>query len=155
MFKSAFSVESERDSPGFLLWQTTITWQRQIKKTLERQRLNHSQFVLLAILLWFEKKNIPATQTALISWSKLDKMTVSKSLRTLANEKLVKRTEHPTDSRAKFVELSQIGRITAVDLVFSVEDSDAEFFGSLTDSERKTLNTLLHKLVKGQDEKTD
>ncbi|MFO1259445.1 MAG: hypothetical protein U1E78_13685 [Gammaproteobacteria bacterium] len=30
-----FGFDTPQDSPGFLLWQTTMVWQRQIKKSLE------------------------------------------------------------------------------------------------------------------------
>ncbi len=49
-----FSVEHPEDSSGLLLWQTTITWQRLIKKALEPYSISHARFVILAIVLWFE-----------------------------------------------------------------------------------------------------
>jgi len=41
------------DSPGLLLWQTTIFWQRMIKKALEPYGISHAQFVIMVILLWW------------------------------------------------------------------------------------------------------
>ncbi len=35
MTDSVFGFEQPEHSPGFLLWQTTITWQRLIKKALD------------------------------------------------------------------------------------------------------------------------
>lgn len=49
-----FGFAKPEDSPGFLLWQTTIIWQRRIKKALESHDISHAQFVIMAILLWFE-----------------------------------------------------------------------------------------------------
>ncbi len=53
---STFGFDKPEDSPGFLLWQTTITWQRLIKKALEFSGISHPQFVILAITLWFENQ---------------------------------------------------------------------------------------------------
>ena len=49
--------DKPEDSPGFLLWQTSITWQRLIKKALDSYDISHAQFVILAITLWFEKRS--------------------------------------------------------------------------------------------------
>src|SRR5262245_24838626 len=129
MVDNVFSVEKAEDSPGFLLWQTTITWQRLIKKALEPYQISHAQFVLLAILLWFEKINQEATQILLVNWSKLDKMTVSKSLKILSDQGYIERTEHKKDTRAKIVSLTPKGKTLGALLVPIVEEVDKEFFG--------------------------
>lgn len=37
-------------SPGFLLWRATLSWQRRIRSVLEPRQLTDVQFVLLASL---------------------------------------------------------------------------------------------------------
>ena len=60
MTKSSFSFDTPEKSPGFLLWQVSITWQRQIKVELDPHGISHAQFVILAVLLWCEEtKNKP------------------------------------------------------------------------------------------------
>ena len=54
MKKSDFIFEKPEESTGFLLWQVTNLWQREIKKALEKYGLTHSQFVLLASMYWLE-----------------------------------------------------------------------------------------------------
>lgn len=147
MNNRVFRVEQPEESPGFLLWQTTMTWQRKIKKALEPYRIAHAQFVLLAILLWHEKIKLEPTQVTLVNWSKLDKMTVSKSLRVLAEQGLVLRHEHPTDTRAKVVQLTDGGRSMASSLVPVVEQIDAEFFGRIPSSDQQSLIHILSKLA--------
>lgn len=49
-----FGFDKPEDSPGFLLWQTTMIWQRQIKRSLEPYDISHAQFVIMATLMWFE-----------------------------------------------------------------------------------------------------
>ena len=87
----AFGFEQPEDSPGFLLWQTTIMWQRLIKRALDPYQISHAQFVILAIVLWFQEIKEEITQVLIARQSKLDKMTVSKSLKILASLGLVKR----------------------------------------------------------------
>src|SRR5438552_3272478 len=100
MAKSVFTIDKPEESLGLLLWQTTITWQRLIKKSLDKHNISHAQFVILAIVLWFETHNENPTQITIARQSKLDKMTVSKSLKKLALEGYIKRAEHVDDTRA-------------------------------------------------------
>ncbi|NQY42153.1 MAG: winged helix-turn-helix transcriptional regulator [Legionellales bacterium] len=94
-----FRFHVPEDSPGFLLWQTTMSWQRLIKKKLEPYNISHSQFVILAILLWYKGKQIYVPQNNIIKMSKLDKMTISKSLRSLVSLGYVTREENIKDTR--------------------------------------------------------
>lgn len=148
MSDSPFGFEEAEDSPGFLLWQTTTTWQRLIKKSLEPFDVSHAQFVILAILLWFEQHDMDSTQVKIINWSKLDKMTVSKSLKKLETMNLVKRSEHKLDTRAKKVVLTSKGRRLIRKLVPIVEQIDEDFFGGISLNRQKSLIQILRKLVK-------
>ncbi|MES2212301.1 MAG: MarR family transcriptional regulator, partial [Pseudomonadota bacterium] len=109
MSKLPFGFEQPEDSPGFLLWQTTTVWQRQIKKVLETHEISHAQFVVMAIALWFSAHHDAPTQTSIIQLSKLDKMTVSKALKLLEVRKLIHRAEDKSDTRAKTVTLTKTG----------------------------------------------
>ena len=144
---SAFSVEKPEDSPGLLLWQTTITWQRLIKDALAEYDISHPQFVILAILLWFTEQDQPPAQIDIINISKLDKMTVSQSLKKLALKGLVSRSEHAKDTRAKAVELSSKGKTLARKLVSIVEKIDMDFFGVLEKDKQKSLVKILRDLT--------
>ena len=141
MKKSHFKATAKQSS-GFLLWQVTTLWQREIKTALEPLGLSHSGFVLLASLLWFEEQDMVVTQTTLIEHTKLDKMTVSKSLKGLEKNGLVLRTENEKDTRAKTILLSDEGRSVAIESVKVVEGVDGSFFSAITTEERDVLNGL-------------
>ena len=147
MTRAVFGFTQPEDSPGFLLWQTTITWQRWIKKTLDPYHISHAQFVILAITLWHENNKQDVPQILIVRQSKLDKMTVSKALKTLVSEGLVKRFEHHEDTRAKSVHLTKKGRELISKLVPIVEKVDEDFFGVMKKSDRTLLITFLNKLV--------
>ena len=144
-----FGFDTPEDSPGFLLWQTTMVWQRQIKKSLEPYDISHAQFVIMATLMWFEAHHYDTTQTLIVNWSKLDKMTVSKSLRKLVALGCVHRIEHKTDTRAKSVSLTEKGKEMVRTLVPIVEGIDRTFFSKASDQEHKSLIQILAKLTAG------
>jgi DNA-binding MarR family transcriptional regulator len=146
--ESAFGFDQADDSPGFLLWQTTVTWQRLIKSALEPYNISHTHHVIMAILLWFEEHHYEATQVLISKWSKLDKMTVSNSLKKLGELGYISRVEHETDTRAKRVKLTKNGKSLARSLVPIVEKIDAKFFGKLKRRDEKELIRLLGSLMK-------
>lgn len=115
-------------SPGFLLWQTTTLWQRQIKKALEPYNLSHSHFVILSIVQHFEEQKKQPNQVHIISLSKLDKMTVSKALKLLSSHGFVLREENSFDTRAKRVSLTEKGRLVLSELIPIITSVDSLFF---------------------------
>lgn len=141
-----FGFEKPEDSPGFLLWQTTMIWQRKIKKALDVHAISHAQFVIMATLLWFDAHHYDTTQVLIVHWSKLDKMTVSKSLKKLVSLGLVKRIENEIDTRAKSVSLTQKGKDFVHTLVPVVESIDEEFFGKAASKQDKLI-PIFKKLV--------
>ncbi|MEO6305131.1 MAG: MarR family transcriptional regulator [Bacteroidia bacterium] len=141
-----FSVDTPEDSSGFLLWQVTNLWQREIKKALEKYDITHSQFVLLVSVLWLSKEEKNVTQVLLSSHTKIDPMTTSTVLRTLQEKGLLQRQEHTTDTRAKTVSLTAAGEKKAKLAVKTVEQFDNDFFkvlGKNTKDFNKKLILLL------------
>lgn len=144
MSDTVFSFGEAEDSPGYLLWQVTTLWQREIKKRLDELDVTHSQYVLLASLLWLTGREGHVTQIDLASHSKIDPMTTSTVLRTLEKKGWVQRAEHPTDTRAKTVVLTPKGTDVVRRAIPIVEQTDREFF-SVTDVAE--LNRHLGKLA--------
>lgn len=144
-----FGFEKPEDSPGFLLWQTTVIWQRRIKKALEAYEIPHAQFVLMAQLLWLEKntKDGLPNQITLVKRSQLDKMTVSQALKKLVQAGFIQRAEHAEDTRAKSVVLTPQGKALITQLVPLVEKIDAEFFGVMSPEKQQLLTCLLNELT--------
>ncbi|MES2108545.1 MAG: MarR family transcriptional regulator [Bacteroidota bacterium] len=147
--ENTFSFDNAEDSTGFLLWQVTNLWQREIKKALEQHDLTHSQFVLLASTHWLTLKNKDVTQVLLSVHTKIDPMTTSTVLRTLQAKGLLKRQEHSTDTRAKTVMLTDAGKQVIKQAVVAVEGFDKRFFSSLgqetTAFNKKLLGLLSYK----------
>lgn len=143
---NTFSVEKPEESSGFLLWQVTNLWQREIKKALEEYNLTHSQFVLMASIHWLMLHKQEVTQIVLSAHTKIDPMTTSTVLRTLQQKNLVTRQEHATDTRAKVVVLTDLGKDIIKKAIITVEDFDRKFF-SVTGVNTKGLNQNLIALL--------
>lgn len=143
---NTFSVERPEDSTGFLLWQVTNLWQREIKKALEKYELTHAQFVLLASTHWLTLQNQDVTQILLSNHTKIDPMTTSTVLRTLQTKGFIRRAEHRTDTRAKTVELTVAGLKNIKQAVVTVEEFDKQFFG-LLDGKANDFNSKLIALL--------
>ena len=146
MAESPFGFDTPEDSPGFLLWQTTVTWQRLIKAVLEPYEISHAQFVIMALLLWLEEHHHETTQILIVKLSKLDKMTVSQSLKKLGLQGLVTRAEHATDTRAKRAALTEKGKMLVRQLIPLVEQIDANFFGTVSEEKQQSLIQILGAL---------
>lgn len=145
--KTPFGFDAPEDSPGFMLWQTTVIWQRLIKKMLDSYGISHGQFVVMAVLLWFENHNQQLTQIDIARGTKLDKMTVSKSLKKLASLGYITRSENEQDTRAKWVRLTDKGKELVSQLIPQVEKIDEDFFKILKNQETHDLLKIFRKLI--------
>lgn len=128
---NTFSFDKPEESTGFLLWQVTNLWQREIKKALVPYDITHSQFVLMASIHWLSLEKKEVTQIILSVHTKIDPMTTSTVLRTLLQKNMVSRQEHQTDTRAKTVSLTEKGKKIIKDAVVTVEQFDHDFFSAL------------------------
>jgi DNA-binding MarR family transcriptional regulator len=126
-----FHFKSPNDSPGFLLGQVTMLWQRKLKKVLDPLDLTHTQFVLLAALGWLSKNNSSVTQVDIARQSNADRMMVSKVLRTLEEKDFITRQENEKDTRAKTIRLTTKGEKVLQKSILAVENADINFFATI------------------------
>lgn len=133
------------DSPGFLLWRISNTWQREQRAALQLLGLTHTQFVMLAVATWFASQE-PLTQARLSQLTGSDPMTTSQVVRTLLKNGLFVRDVHPTDTRAKIISVSEAGRDLAHKAIVIVEEVDRKFFGSLGE-QQSSLVLLFRQLL--------
>jgi DNA-binding MarR family transcriptional regulator len=141
-----FHFKSPNDSPGYLLGQLTMLWQRKQKKVLDPLDLTHTQFVLLAALGWLSKKNDAVTQVDIANQSNADRMMVSKVLRTLEEKGFITRQGHETDTRAKTIRLTTNGKAVLQKAIKNVENTDRHFFSAL-ETKLSSFNSNMLKLM--------
>jgi len=145
--KIKFIFKSPEKSPGYLLGQLTLLWQRKLKKTLDPLDLTHTQFILLTSIAWLTNKSDNVTQVDIANLNNFDRMMVSKVLRTLQTKKLITRKEHHTDTRAKIVNLTANGKKILQTALTQVELADIEFFSSIN-KKLANFNLSMVQLIK-------
>ncbi len=128
-----FHFAQPEESPGYLLWQVSMLWQRKMKRGLDGIGLTHTQFVLLAALGWLSKGGGTVTQADVANHSNIDRMMTSKVLRTLQAKGLVSRAGHRTDTRAKSLSLTIAGERTLQQAIGIVQQVDDDFFATVRD----------------------
>lgn len=141
-----FHFKSPKDSPGYLLGQLTMLWQRRLKKVLDPLDLTQTQFVLLAALGWLSKKSNSVTQVDIANQSNADRMMVSKVLRTLEEKGFITRQEHESDTRAKTIRLTNTGENVLQKAIIEVENADLDFFSAL-DENLPLFNSGMAKII--------
>ena len=119
-------------SPGFLLWQVTRRWQRELGTALAPLGLTHVQFVLLAVVWWAgEHDELAPTQRELAALARTDPMMTSQVLRTLEAKGLVERAGDAGDRRARRVSATAEGAELARRAIAVVEAADERFFAAV------------------------
>jgi DNA-binding MarR family transcriptional regulator len=146
-----FHFKSPNDSPGYLLGQLTMLWQRKLKNVLDPLDLTQTQFVLLAALGWLSKKSKAVTQVDIANQSNADRMMVSKVLRTLEDKRFITRQEHETDTRAKTIRLTTNGEIVLQKAIIEVENADLDFFAALNNKLPTFNKNMLHLIDKNSE----
>ncbi len=144
--KIEFHFKSPNDSPGYLLGQVTMLWQRKLKRVLDPLDLTQTQFVMMAAVAWLSRKSDAVTQVDIANQSNADRMMVSKVLRTLEDKRFLTRQEHETDTRAKTIRLTTLGETVLQKAIIEVERADLDFFSgigkNLTD-----MNSYMQTLI--------
>ncbi|ALL06546.1 MarR family transcriptional regulator [Pedobacter sp. PACM 27299] len=145
--KIEFYFKKPEDSPGYLLGQLTMLWQRKLKRVLDPLDLTHTQFALLCALAWLSRESDKVTQVDVANQSNTDKMMVSKVLRTLEDKNFITRHEHPTDTRAKTIMLTPDGEKVLQKAIICVETADLYFFKELG-TDLTSFNSKMAALIK-------
>ncbi|MEV0148833.1 MULTISPECIES: MarR family transcriptional regulator [unclassified Nonomuraea] len=135
------------DSPGFLLWRTTLRWQRAVTAALEPFDLTHVQFVLLACAWWLNRQGELPNQLAVARQAGADVKMASQVLRKLEDKGFLVRETDPADSRAKLLRVTDRGSGLIERAVAEVERTDTAFFAAAPD--HASLISTLRSLADG------
>ncbi|BCG84928.1 MarR family transcriptional regulator [Mesorhizobium sp. 113-3-9] len=137
-----FSGPSE--SPGLLLWRTTMRWQRVMTAALAPLDLTHVQFVLLASAMWLGRNGEPPNQVQLAAQAGTEVKMTSDVVARLEAKGLIAREADPRDSRAKVIRVTPAGAAAAQRAIVAVETADAAFFEPVNEAQ---LIGLLRQLA--------
>lgn len=136
--KSRF--EGPEESPGFLLWQVSTLWRRQIEAVLATLGLTHAQFVILASVGWLTREGNQVSQVELARHCSMDITMTSQILRTLEKKGYIVRKQR--DERSKFPCLTEKGIKTVHQALPLVETVDVEFFSKFKQNRMKLVEIL-------------
>ncbi len=144
---SPFKHASPDDSPGFLLWKITALWQMKLSELLGTFGITQTQYAILASLRWFEEQGEPTTQAHIADHARIERMTLSKSIRKLETDGLVFREKSAADSRAINVTFTPAGKALIQKAVVAIEKADDEFFACLNEQDLDQYKSLMLALI--------
>ena len=137
------------ENTGFLMLQVSSLWKNYHKKILKKYyQISYVQYVVLAGIYWFtlrNKKQVP--QAMLAKHTKIAPMTISHIFKGLEAKGYIYRITHPTDIRAKAVNLTPEGKKLIIQAITTIMEADRKFFKILdinTDGFNKYLIQLLN-----------
>src|SRR5256885_2574318 len=106
--------EDTNNIPGFLLWQVSKLWQRQLDYVFKDLGLAHTQVIILGNIVRLTKENEKISQILISSVTKVDPVTTSQIIRLLEKKKLIKRVVSSDDKRAYHIVPTDEGITTTV-----------------------------------------
>lgn len=131
------TFDQPHQSPGFCLWQTFLTWQRELNIILQPLGLTQPQFSLLAAIAWLTRdskapnENHPAIkQQDIANFMNMERMHVSQIVRKLEQMGYVERSPSVEDGRVQIIQLSKSGVSKLEEALPLVEAADAKFFNA-------------------------
>jgi DNA-binding MarR family transcriptional regulator len=89
----------------------------------------------------------PRTQRELVAATRMDKVTVNRAAKALADRQLIARQAHEADGRSHHLDLTDTGRSLYDAIVPAALASEARLESTLTADERAALMTILAKLT--------
>lgn len=141
-WKDLSQFAGPEQSPGFMLWQISTKWRREVEAILKTLEITHPQFVLLASLGWLTRDNKDVSQAELGRYCHTDLNMTSQVLRSLEKKGFVDRIRRENDERSKYPRLTEAGTKLVKKALPLVEKVDRAFFGNSVE----TCLNLFHQL---------
>jgi len=138
---------TENPTVGYLLWRLSTRLRAAIDRALVPLGLTHAQYTLLASLYGYSYFGAQPTQRDLSDWTGLEPVFVSKLARALEHAGLLERADHPTDSRAFQLRLTDYGVTVAERAIAIVQAFQEEFTAPIGGTHGHTTQTLVRTLL--------
>ncbi len=143
-------INNPSDYPGFLIWQASNDWHRQLDSLLASFDLTYVQFLLLVNLDFISSENRYVNQKDLVEIMNADKNLISQVLKRLELKKLIKRKVDKNDTRSKLVFLTADGNKKVLQTQGIIDLKDFVFLQArLNDISVFVENLRLIQLKKG------
>lgn len=142
-----FKNDKPEKNTGYLIWQVSNIRQRIINNGLRELELTYPQFVILSSIQWLKRSNEIVNQVKVIHFTKMDKSVVSSVLKVLEKRDIVIREVDQKDTRAKKLELSEIGFSKLEKALSLIKKIDKVFFNQ-NKFDIENFNKALIQLIK-------
>ncbi len=113
---------------GAVLELVATKWQGKLRTALAPLDLTTAQFRLLVATAWLNANSSGVRQSDIAAHAGTDTVMTSEVLRTLESRGLILRSPHPTDRRAKSIEVTDLGGALADRALRLVDAVEAKFF---------------------------
>ena len=130
--------------PGLLVTTAALKWQKAVTDTLQKLELTYVQYSLLYGVAVLQGET-PVSQVEVAQYCAMDVMLTSKHLRALEKKGLILRRRHPTDTRARALEMTPHGVVLLGRASRSIARIDTKIFGEGTPVDR--LRNVLLQVV--------
>lgn len=127
-----------------------MKWQAAVDRAVAPLGLTHAQYSLLASLRGLTRGGDRPSQRQLADHIGLDAIFVSKLIAALERNGLVRRAQHPSDSRAVELTLTETGTEVidrAIVTVLALQDQLTEPLGGLNSKQTKQFTNTVQRLL--------
>ncbi|MCC7052546.1 MAG: MarR family transcriptional regulator [Gemmatimonadaceae bacterium] len=121
-------AESPASAAGAQLDRVAAAWQSVLRAAMAALELTPAQFRLLTAVAWLSPRDPGVRQADIAAVAGTDPVTTSEVLRTLEARGLVKRSPHPTDRRARSIEVTDAGGALADRAIRLADRVESDFF---------------------------
>lgn len=140
--------------PGFVLWQLSKLWQRQLTTALKPFGIGGTEFVVLGNTVRLARLGQPVTPAILMDATKIDRMTASQTIRSLEKKRLIERADTPSDRRTFRIVPTLAGTKLADEALGKVIEVHTAFFAPLGNETNLFLAHML-KLIQEHSSEAD
>jgi len=112
-----------------------------------RYKLNQTDLDVLATLYTLGENEYTLSPTTLYEKLLFSSGGMTKILKKLENDGLIRRIENDKDKRSKLVQLTSKGKEKALEALNDVLTLEDKYFSKLDENEREVLTKLLHKII--------
>lgn len=131
---------------GLVVGRATILAKRHVEGAFAEHGLSSGEFDVLASLL--QMPDHTSTPSELAKSGMLSPAGMTHRLDLLERAGLVERHPDPNDRRSTLIRLTPLGQDTAITSAHAHVAAEAEMFDALSSAERRTLESLLTKIIR-------
>ena len=143
-----FKFRENDDNSGFLLWKVSYMWQQEQRRILMKyHNISQMDYVILASTYYLMVTDRKITPTILARHTKITPVGMSQLLKSLEKRQLIERYSKESDSKSRFVRVSELGITVLKKAIITAEAFDERFFKSIG-TKIGILNKFMVELIK-------